>query len=589
MGAIHVLIPVLATVYLLAVSLGTTAARYEARYLVLLAGLFALLALTLHLGVLVLTRWGALPGALGALAAGAVLVWHLREQARIPEDDAWLALAVVAVAVPYAVVVRWTLRVAPARRALRLLPGCAAAFAVAWVASYQSSNTFRWHLLRHNRLLGTPAFLLLSPPVAAVESELWESRVGAEVGDGPSPAPATPPPASAGPRPNLVFILLDTLRADALAAYAGDPAQMPNLNRLAEEALVFTDVMANSSWTRPSLGSMFTGLLPEEHGAVDRGDMLPERRTTLAERARALGYRTAAFVANPGAVGREAGFAQGFETFVELRSYRHAYARATAVTDAVAAWLADAGRPGAAPLFLYVHYLDPHRPYLSGGQASPRPEDNYAAYLAEVRYLDSELGRLFAVLERELPGPTALFVTSDHGEEFGEHGELGHGHSLYPELLHIPALLHVGGARGRIESRLEGRDLHDLLLALAVPGSADVPAWAEARGRERRYASLYLTTGSASLHRPYLHSVSMRGVEVGPLHLIWSGYGPTVELYDRERDRDEQVNLARRHPERVAALSDEMDASVDYWAERAEIEYTPETIEQLRALGYIAD
>lgn len=521
-------------------------------------------------------------GILAALAVGAVLAWHVREQTRVPDGPVGLALLALALGLGYALL-NLALRPAP-QRAIRPLAAAlilVVAFPAYVIAAYQRSPVFRWYLLRHHKLLGTPAYFALEPGVDALEQRIWERHQQAEVPPHPGEMPE-PPSADA---PAVLFVLVDTLRADALAAYGGDPAWMPELNAFAEEALVFDDVLANASWTRPSVASYFTGLLQEHHGAVDRGDRLPESAVTLAERYRESGYRTAAFVANYAAVGRDAGFAQGFDVFVELASERWPYARADEVTAAAAAWLREHGE--GPPWFLYVHYLDPHIPYLSGGDDTTRHGPARRAYENELRYADPHVASLLRTAEH-IDRPVVTFLTSDHGEEFGEHGERGHGRSLYREVVHLPALLRASWLEpGRIDARLEQRDFFDLLERVRVEGSGLSPRrFAHDRDRERRYSSVYTTTDSA-FYRPYLERVVMRSLEADGLSYIWSAYGRTEELYDREGDPAQKLNLARLRDEELARLRAEVEEHVRDWTRRTPIAASQKTVEMLKALGYV--
>jgi len=270
--------------------------------------------------------------------------------------------------------------------------------------------------------------------VEAIEREVWAAHESEPPGP-QAPAAHGPARSRAADAPNIIFVLADTLRADSLAAYGGSPDLMPNLNRLAAQSFVFGDVMANASWTRPSVASFFTGLPQELHGAVDRRHALPPERFTIAEALREAGYRTAAFVSNFGAVSRDAGFDQGFDSFEEVKDPRTPYARAEVVNRAVASWLARSARGDRAgsPVFLYIHYLDPHLPYLSGcdgGCSAHTHAQARRSYEKQLRYLDDQLRWVTQDLAARLAGRTVLLVTSDHGEEFGEHGERGHGHSL---------------------------------------------------------------------------------------------------------------------------------------------------------------
>ena len=368
--------------------------------------------------------------------------------------------------------------------------------------------------------------------------------------------------------------MLDTLRADALAAYGGDPEWMPRLNALAEDATVFTEVRANAPWTQPSVASFFTGLAPEEHGVVFFRYRMSPAALTLAELLQSQGYETAAFVASSVIIDPDSGFSRGFDIFEYLEDREQTYARADTVTNAVTEWLAERRAtpdPEAAatepPLFLYVHYLDPHGPYLSSDSLDAErgvftiPEAR-GFYEDELRFLDRLVGNLNA----ELPGPRVLFVTSDHGEEFGEHDGRGHSQTLYSEVLDIPAVLQTGAsAGGVVDAELEGVDFFDLLLRLGAGETLDVGTWASAAERQSRVASLQFEKDpgrSELIHyllRPYRDHIYSRMIQRGDWRYIWSAFGRTDELYDLSTDPLERRNVARRQPELVASLRAELD------------------------------
>ena len=586
-GVVLVWTPAVAlAVYFFGLAFATATSEYALIDLLMLAVVYGLLAVALHSGSLLLTRMRPLLGLLGAFATGAVVVWHLREQTLVPVGYRGFVALSAGVGIAYFVVCLVTRRLAlPSLLAARCAVS-ALLFIVTLAVFFHVSDTFRWHLLRHNKLLGTPAYYALARPIGTLRRALWEANAKGSGVPAPTAAPLFAGSANVD-RPNLVFILVDTLRADALAAYGGAPDLMPELNRFAEQSVVFTDVLSNASWTRPSVASFFTGLLPEEHGAVDRSYGLAGDYLTLAEVLSSEGYRTAAFVSNFAAVGRDAGFAQGFDHFQQLDGSPFPYARAERVNDAVKSWLRPSPR-GDAPLFLYVHYLDPHKPYLSGGvTGAPRGGAERLAYDAELRYLDGLLGSLLDRLRRRLDGPLFVLVTSDHGEEFGEHGEGGHGHSLYAEVIRLPALLwsRQGWVR-TIAEKLEARDFFDLLLYLSRSADPDAAEWAAQRARATRYASIYSTTPSA-WHRPYRSRVCMRGFESDDLFLIWSAYGPTYELYEVQRDPGERRNLARAHRDRIDTLMGAMEDSVGPWAELTPVDHSDATVDLLRTLGYV--
>lgn len=538
---------------------------------------------TFALGAARLSRFTAWPG---AIPLAAVVIWQLRELWMFPFGKRATLLAILAAAGLYALLLRsrwWRGQVRPLSAF-----AAAAAFALlaagAVAAGFLGSPVLRWHLLRHHKLVGTPAYYLLADRVGDLCDEMWSDHEPRQIRP-PLQAQAS----DVAVRPSLLFLMVDTLRADGLEFYGGAPDVMPGLNALARRSYLFADVLANATWTRPSVASFFTGLLQESHGAVDRDYALPERRLTLAESLKARGYATAAFVSNFAAVGRAAGFAQGFDHFDEIPKREQAYAPAERVNERVRAWLERSRPPAGQPLFLYVHYLDPHHPHLSGGlPLIETPGGLHHAYELELTRVDRQLAELAEEVTRTLPEPWVVFVTSDHGEEFGEHGEGGHGHSLYREVAQIPALLQTNRQQHAvIRSPLEARDFHDLLLALADEPGLDVAGWSERRARSVRYSSIYASS-AAALQRPYKSRVCMRALEKDGWMVLWSAYGPSLRLYDLKRDPDQHRDRSMDEPEITARLAQEMrEITGTEWARRDHVQLREDTEAQLRALGYL--
>ena len=291
-------------------------------------------------------------------------------------------------------------------------------------------------------------------------------------------------------RPNIVLYVVDTVRADRLGVYGYEKPTSPRLDAFAEGAVLFENAYAQSSWTRPAVASLFTGLLPPGHRTVDRRSVLPEEAVTLTEILSANGYEGLGLIRNPN-VGRAFGFAQGFTRFrSEDRD------RDETMLDRVRVWLDE--RQGAeVPFFLYLHAIDPHGPYApapefeqmfdAGGAPAHYRTVNYLLQLnrgevepdagtaealsrlydAEVAQNDRAFGQLLDELEtRGLAGDTAVIYVSDHGEEFEEHGRWEHGISLYEEVLRIPFVMRLPGiAPRRIETAAQHVDLLPTLLA----------------------------------------------------------------------------------------------------------------------------
>ena len=327
---------------------------------------------------------------------------------------------------------------------------------------------------------------------------------------------------------NLVLICWDTVRADHLGPYGHDrEGCTPNVDRWAAGATVFEDVTACACWTKPSVPSYMTGTLPLQHG-VYRGsskdaagvvsDVLPADSVTLAEVLQGAGFQTAAYIRNA-QLRRGQGIEQGFDVYDDDGG------DAREIRWKAMDFLLE--RDPERPFLLYLHMLDAHWPYpvpdeyatrYASAEAverfrgkdwkALRDEVNHgerpfvgaerdemiALYDGAISYLDHELGRLLAFLEREgLMEDTAVALISDHGEEFGEHGRIGHGHGLYQGLLHVPWILSVPGqAPRRVKHAASLLDLMPTLLGVMgieapptegidqlAPGAAARPAFAE--------------------------------------------------------------------------------------------------------------
>ena len=291
------------------------------------------------------------------------------------------------------------------------------------------------------------------------------------LGVGPLAGPA--PPAGTPTPYNVVLYIVDTLRADHLGRYGYPRPTSPHIDAFAADATLFSNVVAQSSWTRPSTASILTGLFPYTHGAVTITGRLRPGVVTLAEVLQAHGYETAAFITNVNVSG-PFGFRRGFQSFTylpedEARTSIHVLSNA--LNDVVFPWLET---PHPHPFFLYVHATDPHAPYTPPAALAERFRDGGAPSLAatdqplrrllqdpglvttenvayirslydgEIAFLDANFGRFVEELKRlNLYDHTIIVVTADHGEEFHEHGGFEHGHTLYQEQLRVPLIMRV--------------------------------------------------------------------------------------------------------------------------------------------------
>jgi len=232
-------------------------------------------------------------------------------------------------------------------------------------------------------------------------------------------------------RPSILFVTLDTTRADAVGPDA-EGVETPVFNALAARGRLFARAYTTVPETLPAHASMMTGLYPAGHGVHENARTLRADHEVLAERLQATGYRTAAFVSSF-VLARRFGLGRGFATYDDIEAPERS-ARET--TDRVIDYLKT---PSTEPRLLWVHYFDAHAPY-----APPEPFRTLFAknpYLGEVAEVDQQLGRLLEAFQKDASGPVAILVAGDHGEGLGDHGELQHGNLAYEPTMRVPFVL----------------------------------------------------------------------------------------------------------------------------------------------------
>jgi len=420
----------------------------------------------------------------------------------------------------------------------------------------------------------------------------WPAGVVVLVAIAAGACSGSPPPASPPPRPNVLLVTIDTLRADHLGCYGDAGAATPVMDGLAARGARFPTAVAHVPLTTPSHASILTGLLPLRHGVRDNGDfVLPDAVPTLAEAFHDAGYRCAAFVSGfP--LDHRFGLARGFDVYDDRLPRgddprRSAYVERPAgqTTSAARAWL-DGAPP--APWFLWVHYFDPHSPY--------EPPPDFAArfpgrgYDGEIAFVDAQLGALLGALEgKGLAARTVVLVTADHGEALGEHGEETHGVFVYDATLRVPWIMAGPGVpKGAVPPVVaRGIDVAPTLLDLA----GAVPARAAMDGRSLTPA---LRGQGMSDEPAYAESLFAR-LRLGwaPLHAWRTARfklidAPRPELFALEADRGETRNVASAQAGLASKMGQELRAALAARSPDASAEAGPEAEERLRALGYLA-
>ncbi|MAI80577.1 MAG: hypothetical protein CL917_16670 [Deltaproteobacteria bacterium] len=487
-----------------------------------------------------------------------------------------------------------------------------------------------------------------------------------ETGKNPMPKPpvsaSTAAEKTAAPPSLVVVISLDTLRADHLGMYGAKRFTSPTLDQFADGGTVFTDASSTSPWTLPAHASMLTGLYPVEHRVMRFDSALPEDVGSLALTLKQNGYQTAAVVNSSWLKREPFRLTRDFEEYLFVEDTMDRRAPNTWITDQAISWIQ--GR-GPQPLFLFVHYYDVHADYASLPEyeslfvtpyegpvdgtawqlATTTFEDdflemchaeydpskcrigtleNYLAvnssvekleledqdvqhleqlYDAGIRQLDTELGRLLSVIEEEgLDQNGLVVITSDHGEEFMDHGRMDHFLTVYQEILHVPMIFRGRAIpeKLRIDTPVSLVDIAPTILSIAgLPVDEDIDGLDLMPLMTGEPSSLFQNRflyGEAAGGLSYALMMDniypiYRSVRRGRYKLIHDSKKERSWLYDLTEDPGETRDISKEHPEVASQLLKEMmhrhsDSNFNP-SEKDKVNLDSKDLEQLRALGYI--
>ncbi len=416
-------------------------------------------------------------------------------------------------------------------------------------------------------------------------------------------------------RPNILLILVDTLRRDHLGTYGYERDTSPNIDALAKRSIRYERAYSQSSWTIPSTAALLSARYASDLGIRRQHDRLSDEVLLLPEVLKQNGYRTGAVVSHV-FISRRWNFDQGYDFFDGGNVKGHAAVTSAGVTDAALRFIDRSF--GAGPSFLLVHYFDPHADYIEHEGYRFSQEMNYdgpiksgmiykyvkssfrrshpedlayllALYDSEIAFTDAQIGRLIRHLEeRELLDDTIVILTADHGEEFLEHQSFGHALTLYQEQIHVPLLIRWPGAeRGRVSSRVVQTidifpSILDYLGIPAPPGIAGLAIQAQTQERP-------------AISETFRKPVRLRSIVSGDYKLIWdldAEAGTDHRLYRIDRDPEERVDVLEREPQVAARLQSELQRRFG----RLEMKHAPsssprvelsdEEKRALEALGY---
>jgi len=388
----------------------------------------------------------------------------------------------------------------------------------------------------------------------------------------------------------VVLVTIDTLRADHVGCYGAEGAETPALDALAAEGVRFAHAISPAAITLPSHATLLSGRDPPQHGVRHNGFFrLPADVPTLTEQLRGAGFATAAFV-SAFVLDDRYGLDRGFDLYdANLGVSRTsggpgvvAERRGDHTVDAALAWLEEAPDR----FFLWVHLYDPHAEY-----EPPAPfADRFAGrpYDGEVAFADAQLGRLRAGIEARHPGGTLWWVTSDHGESLGEHGETTHSYGVYETTQHVPLIAAGPGLpRGRVvEGLVALADVAPSALALAglppLDGATGASVVAAARGEgELARRAAWLETLATQLDMGWSPLLGVR--TAGHKYIR----APEPELYDLAADPRELVNRAAEEPALVAELDRLVEERAQGRPVVLNLQPDAEDRARLEALGYL--
>ena len=457
------------------------------------------------------------------------------------------------------------------------------------------------------------------------------------------------------PLPHIIILTLDALRRDSTSLYEPSLRTTPFLAGLEEECVVFDDAISASCWTLPSHSSLFTGLYPSFHGATKRHWRLTKDRPTLAQLLSRAGYQTAGFTGGPylhWAFGVDRGFEHyanclerrpgrfglrlrslwpslgGRRKPIQAELLQRARTKVTAkdLNAEFAAWL-DRGYDDRRPLFAFINYFDPHRPWLArNNEFTPQYCKDYETYGSrllqvlhkeipldpeatdylvqlyrnEILYLDNHLSELFRLLkDRGLYDDSVVIILSDHGEMLGEHNLWDHI-MLYEPVVRIPMLMklpnsHLGGKR--IPQLVQNVDVMPTLLSMIgipSPGEVQGETLAELINDDVRLARAYaLSEFYPDAKTADTYGSRFRGEFIayieGAWKYIYNSSAPD-ELYDRDNDPFEENNLidSALVPSSVRdGLLARLRGNVNWELAARDVEIDQDLLNRLEGLGYV--
>jgi arylsulfatase A-like enzyme len=386
---------------------------------------------------------------------------------------------------------------------------------------------------------------------------------------------------------HIVLISLDTCRADYLSCYGYAQPTTPHIDALARQGYLFSHAMTPIPLTLPAHASMLTGTIPPHHGKHENKDVyFDPSHVTLAALLKTKGYRTGAFVGGQ-VLNGGLGLNRGFDTYDDR--FAQSERRAEEVNRAAFAWLEEQKDN---PVFLFLHYYDPHDAY--------EPPEPFATtfkespYAGEIAYTDHCIGQVFAKLKSlNMYESSLIIVTSDHGEMLGEHGETTHMYFIYQSVLKVPLLYKL--PRSSTAQRIDDLvSIIDIVPTVCDLLEIETPAPIQGKNLAGYFSNKQPESDDRHLYCESLYPTKYEANSLlGIMSKQWKYIQTTrPELYDLQKDPGEETNLVEAEPHRARILKDRLAQilaqTVRQEKGREEVSLDAETLGHLHSLGYVA-
>ncbi len=431
-------------------------------------------------------------------------------------------------------------------------------------------------------------------------------------------------------KPNIILIISDALRPDHLGCYGYSRNTSPNIDRIAREGIIFNRAYAQGNWTLASTSTLFTSLHPTSHNALSRKRILPKEAKTLIENLKVAGYKTAGFSNSPFFM-ENFGLRQGFDYFytgqsnfiwklhffvIGKISNRLLMLKDKNLTMQTISWIKS---NSSQKFFIYLHYMATHAPYRipkayekiyvkedipdriylpsrHSVEINPAQKENLLdRYDGTIRFVDDEIGKLLDLLQSlDLKENTLLIIAADHGEAFGEHGNWGHGRTLYQETIKIPLIIWYPEipCNQMVSNELVGLvDIKPTILNIVGIKQSEIYQGKDLISRITKENSLYQQKGSReeifSEGRPKVRCI----ITSTNWKLISNETEGKIELYNLEQDPQEKHNVFNLYPEIAKNLQERLTARFKEFEKQAlkpaKASISAETRRRLKSLGYI--